>query len=60
MNEPKEYLGDSVYVEVKNCMLVLTTNNGLPSDPSNVIFLEWGVWLALKDYVKRYLDPDSE
>jgi hypothetical protein len=37
----KEYLGDSVYAEVDNIgNLVLTTENGLLTDPSNTIVLE--------------------
>lgn len=32
---PKEYLGDSVYVDVSDGMLVLTTENGMPDDPNN-------------------------
>lgn len=40
---PKEYLGDSVYAEYKDGQLWLTTENGLPSDPSNRIYLEHAV-----------------
>lgn len=47
----KEYLGDSVYVEVENGMFKLTTNNGYPDDPRNVIFLEPEVWASLNRYV---------
>ena len=37
----KTYLGDSVYAEVDEFgSLVLTTENGLPTDPSNRIVLE--------------------
>lgn len=37
----KEYLGDSVYVEFNESgQFVLTTENGLPTDPSNTIYLE--------------------
>jgi hypothetical protein len=45
------YLGDSVYVRVYDGMLQLTTENGLPTDPSNVIFMEREVWDALRTYV---------
>jgi len=50
----KEYLGDSVYVELDNDngMLKLTTENGLPNDPSNTIYLEETVMDALVRYVK--------
>lgn len=46
----KEYLGDSVYVEVEGGMLKLTTENG--EEPSNTIFLEIDVYDALVEYVK--------
>lgn len=49
----KEYLGDSVYVEVENGMLKLTTNNGHPDDPRNVIFLEEVTYSALTQYCDR-------
>jgi len=50
-----EYLGDSVYLErdSRGIGVVLTTRNGLPTDPSNTIFLEWGVYRRLKDEVTR-------
>lgn len=43
----KAYLGDSVYAEFYGCGIVLTTENGLPGDPSNVIYLEPEVYEAL-------------
>jgi hypothetical protein len=50
----KVYLGDSVYVDVNRAgQLVLTTENGLPTDPSNTIYLEPDVYDALVLYVKR-------
>ena len=52
----KDYLGDSVYVEQNKydpSSIVLTTENGLPSDPSNKIFLEGQVIQALINYIKR-------
>jgi hypothetical protein len=45
------YLGDSVYVEVENGMLKLTTDNGL--GPSNTIYLEPDVAAALLMYMRR-------
>lgn len=36
----KSYLGDSVYAEFDGYGITLTTENGLPDDPSNSIFLE--------------------
>lgn len=55
MNEPtvkKQYLGDSVYVSktADGRAIVLTTENGLPNDPSNEIFLESEVYDALIRY----------
>jgi hypothetical protein len=48
----KVYLGDSVYCEMDNGMLKLTTENGYADDPRNVIFLEAEVVSALVEYVK--------
>ena len=50
----KEYLGDSVYVEF-NVMgdLILTTENGLPGDPSNEIMLDDHCITALLRYLDR-------
>lgn len=49
----KSYLGDSVYVEVnEHGQLVLTTENGMPTDPSNEIFLEPETYKALQKYVE--------
>jgi hypothetical protein len=47
------YLGDSVYAELDNGMVKLTTRNGLPSDPSNTIFLEPDVFRELVRFVQR-------
>ena len=49
----KQYLGDSVYVEIEHGGIKLTTNNGLPDDPRNVIFLEPEVYALLVSYVER-------
>lgn len=51
----KVYLGDSVYAEVGAFMgcVVLTTENGLPDDPSNTIVLEPEVYHALIAYVEN-------
>lgn len=48
----KMYLGDSVYVSVDEAGgIILTTENGLPDDPSNSIYLEPEVYTALVDYI---------
>jgi len=50
----KEYIGDSVYVDRDDYGgIVLTTENGSPLDPSNIIVLEPEVYDALVRYVKR-------
>lgn len=46
----KQYLGDSVYAEFTGYEIVLTTENGLPYDPSNKIVLEPEVLDALFKY----------
>lgn len=48
----KRYIGDSVYVEENKVLggLTLSTENGLPDDPSNVIVLEPEVAEALVKY----------
>ena len=48
----KEYLGDSVYAVFDGYHVVLTTENGLPHDPSNRIALEPSVIRALNNYVQ--------
>lgn len=46
----KEYLGDSVYVEINEFnQIVLTTENGY--GPTNTIILEPEVFRALVEYV---------
>lgn len=47
----KIYLGDSVYAELEAGMIKLTTENGLPGDPSNIIYLESEVVDALLYYI---------
>ncbi len=47
----KQYIGDSIYAEFKDNQLILTTENGLPTDPSNTIIFEPEVWRALTNYV---------
>lgn len=48
----KAYLGDSVYADVENGMIKLTTENGYSDDPRNVIFLELEVFDALLRFVE--------
>lgn len=49
----KVYLGDSVYADMSDGMIKLTTENGYPDDPRNVIFLEMEVFVALVGYGER-------
>ena len=49
--QTKQYLSDSVYVNFDGGVLELTTENGHPSDPSNLIILEFEVYEALVKYV---------
>lgn len=49
----KDYLGDSVYVQHDGHHIILTTENGLPTDPSNSIALEPNMLAALNRYVAR-------
>lgn len=49
----KRYLGDSVYVDVEAGMLKLTTENGYPDDPRNLIYLEPSVLHELLRYIEE-------
>ena len=50
----KQYLGDSVYADFDQWgALILTTENGLPSDPSNRIILEPSVIANLDAYLAQ-------
>jgi len=48
----KQYIGDSVYADTDGFGIILTTENGLPTDPSNKIYLEPKIFSALTEYVK--------
>jgi len=57
----KLYLGDSVYAEwaaplgafATTPRIKLTTNNGWPDDPRNVIYLELEIFDALVKFVEK-------
>jgi len=57
MKPIKDYLGDSVYAEAIKDFgqvgVILTTENGLPTDPSNKIYLEPEVLDALNRFRER-------
>lgn len=52
----KVYLGDSVYIGPGRYVgeLKLTTENGLPNDPSNLIFLDCSVVSSLLAYLNNW------
>ena len=52
----KVYLGDSVYAKHDGFGVVLTTENGLPDDPSNTIYLEPSVIASLIDFLYKTKD----
>lgn len=51
----KDYIGDGVYVALDQGMIRLTTENGI--ETTNTVYLEPGVWRALKAYVERNTVP---
>lgn len=55
----KQYIGDSVYVDVENGMLKLTTENG-DGPPSNIIFLEPEVFESLRRYYEAAVQAAKE
>lgn len=55
---PKEYLGDSVYVDHDGYHLVLTTENGL--GPNNTIYMDGNVYEALVCYAERLKERIKE
>lgn len=52
----KIYLGDSVYAAFDGFGFILTTENGLPTDPSNKIYIEMDVLDALNKYARRCVE----
>ena len=48
----KAYIGDSVYVQFDGYHIVLTTENGYPDDPRNLIYLEPAVYEGLLIWVE--------
>lgn len=54
----KTYLGDSVYVEITDHDLILTTENG--HGPSNAIVLEWNTIKTLSDLIENYISEDNK
>jgi hypothetical protein len=54
----KRYLGDSVYAEIENGMIKLTTDNG--GGPSNTIYLEVSTYLSLVEYFEAAKQAAAE
>ena len=54
MSKYKQYLGNSVYADFDGRGITLTTENGYPDDPRNIIYLEPQVLASLDEY-KRHL-----
>jgi hypothetical protein len=52
MLNKKIYIGDSVYAEWNGHFIILTTENGLPYDPTNKIMLDGDVITALEIFVQ--------
>lgn len=48
----KKYLGDAVYANYDGYHVVLTTEDGSESKPTNTIFLDPRVVVALRDYTE--------
>lgn len=49
----KKYLGDSIYAKKEsNGGVILTTENGLPDDPSNIIFMGREEFESLKQFME--------
>jgi hypothetical protein len=64
----KKYIGDSVYADFDGMRIILTTENGLPTDPSNRIVLEPEVfndlnaywqWVLQELYKEKINEPDG-
>ena len=61
MSSYKEYLGDSVYADIDDFGgLVITTENGYPDDPRNLIVFEPEVIFKLKNYILRNFKKEVE
>jgi hypothetical protein len=56
----KRYLGDSVYADFDEYHIILTTENGIPGDPLNIIAIEDEVFHALEKYRKSLIDSFKE
>lgn len=55
----KRYLGDSVYAEIENGMIKLTTENGKFDDPSNTIYLKWEVMIQLHRFAIDAIESET-
>lgn len=55
----KRYLGDSVYAEFKDGVIILTTENGMPDDPSNTIIINREVARAYDKFLENLVEEMS-
>jgi len=51
----KAYIGDSIYIEFVDGDFIMTTENGVPEDPSNVIWLSVESIISLMRYLSKYI-----
>ena len=56
----KHYIGDSVYAALENGSLCLTTENGIPGDPSNCIYLGSQEWSELTRWIETVTGRQKE
>lgn len=56
----KTYLGDSVYAEFDGFGIILTTENGFATDPSNKIVMEPEIISALNQFYLRAIETAKE
>lgn len=61
MKDTKTYIGDSVYAElIDGRSILLTTENGLPNDPSNKIYMEpETLWTLIQSALVWQVLPDD-
>jgi uncharacterized protein YabN with tetrapyrrole methylase and pyrophosphatase domain len=60
MKSNKVYLGDSIYAEFDGYAVFLTTHNGLPGDPSNLIILEPEVFDKLRTFAASLYNNSND
>lgn len=56
----QQYIGDGVYVTLKNGLLTLTTGHHDEERADNVVHLEPSVWSALKLCMQAWSEQEGE